>query len=141
MNLLKRLKHDEHGLATVEAAIALPVLLLVMFGIMEGGLFIMTKHQMDRATREAARYCALYTSGLTLAQNKSRCTDNAATIIGQTLPGVAGTDWTSSVTFPAVAGAQAVTLSISKPFMPLTALVPSLATTLSASTTVVPDWS
>jgi Flp pilus assembly protein TadG len=59
MKLMKRLKQDDHGLATLEMAIVFPLLLLLLFVITEGGLFIFTKHQLERASREGARAYAM----------------------------------------------------------------------------------
>jgi Flp pilus assembly protein TadG len=139
MNLMKRLRHDEHGLATVEAAIALPVLLLVLFGIMEGGLFIFTRHEMDRAAREAARYCSLY------SVKAANCTQaNVQTIVNQTLTSTLLTG--KVIAPPAItansptAGVSTVNVSISGSFAPLTSLFSSVALPLSVTTSVVADW-
>ncbi len=139
MNLMKRLRHDEQGLATVEAAIALPVLLLVLFGIMEGGLFIFTRHEMDRAAREAARYCSLY------SVKAANCTQaNVATIVNQTLTSTLLTD---KVIAPPVitansptAGVSTVNVTISGSFAPFTSFFSTASILLLVSTSVVADW-
>ncbi len=138
MNFMKRLRHDEHGLATVEAAIALPVLLLVLFGIMEGGLLILTKHQMDRASREAARYCSLYST------KAANCTKvNVDNIIDQTLTTTLLASKVTAVSTTAnspTAGVTTVKVSINGNFLPFTALVFNATIPLAASTSVVADW-
>lgn len=139
MNFLTRLRCDERGLATVEAAIALPVLFLVLFGIMEGGLFIFAKHEMDRAVREAARYCSLY------SVKAANCTQaNVQTIFNQTLT---STLLTGKVISPPVitpnspiAGVSTVNLSVSGNFVPFTSFFSTARIPLSVSTSVVADW-
>lgn len=79
MELLTRLRRDESGLATVEAAISLPVLLFVLFGIMEAGLLIYNYHLLHRACHEAARYCSLYSSG------EKTCKDNVSAVVDSAL--------------------------------------------------------
>ena len=119
MNFLARLKRSEDGLATVEMAIVLPVFLLILFGIMEGGLLLFTQHQMDRASREAARYCSLFTT-----QQTNCTTANTTTIIDQNLT---STFLTSKVISPPsfvadspTPGVTTVNITISGTFAPLT---------------------
>jgi Flp pilus assembly protein TadG len=47
------------GIATVEFAIVLPLLMLVTFGIIEFGSVMYTRHNMVQAAREAARVLAI----------------------------------------------------------------------------------
>jgi hypothetical protein len=59
-NMLKELKKDvllksQKGAAAVEFAIILPLLLLLIFGIIEFGLFLFNRHVITNAVREAAR--------------------------------------------------------------------------------------
>jgi Flp pilus assembly protein TadG len=64
-----KLKTTQKGLATVEAAIILPVFLLVMFAIMEFGIILYDKAVITNASREAARSgIALRNPKLTTAQ-------------------------------------------------------------------------
>jgi Flp pilus assembly pilin Flp len=58
--LLKELKKDvllknQKGATVVEFAIILPLLLLLIFGIIEFGLFLFNRHVITNAVREAAR--------------------------------------------------------------------------------------
>ena len=48
----------EQGLATVEMAIALPVLLLLLFATAEFGHFLSEYDTLDKAVRDGARYAA-----------------------------------------------------------------------------------
>ena len=58
--MLKELKKDillksQKGATAVEFAIILPLLLLLIFGIIEFGLFLFNRHVITNAAREAAR--------------------------------------------------------------------------------------
>ena len=58
--MLKELKKDgllksQKGATAVEFAIILPLLLLLIFGIIEFGLFLFNRHVITNAVREAAR--------------------------------------------------------------------------------------
>ena len=58
--MLKELKKDvllknQKGATVVEFAIILPLLLLLIFGIIEFGLFLFNRHVITNAVREAAR--------------------------------------------------------------------------------------
>lgn len=76
-----KLKHYQKGLAIVEAAIILPLFLVLMFGIIELGIVLYDKAVITNASREAAR------SGIALKSPKlttddieqvaiDYCTDN-----------------------------------------------------------------
>ena len=59
-NMLKELKKDvllksQKGATAVEFAIILPLLLLLLFGIIEFSLFLFNRHVITNAVREAAR--------------------------------------------------------------------------------------
>ena len=59
-NMLKELKKDgllksQKGATAVEFAIILPLLLLLIFGSIEFGLFLYNRHVITNAVREAAR--------------------------------------------------------------------------------------
>jgi hypothetical protein len=49
----------EHGVAAVEAALVLPVLLLLIMGIIDLGRALATKQEVTHATREAVRVYAV----------------------------------------------------------------------------------
>jgi len=52
----RRKKRGERGQALVEFALALPVLLLLLLGIIEFGLLLYNKQVITNAAREGARY-------------------------------------------------------------------------------------
>lgn len=58
-NTNRRHRSGERGAIIVEAAIVFPVLALLLFGMISGGLALDDKQQMTHATREGARYAAV----------------------------------------------------------------------------------
>lgn len=52
------LRRDRRGTAIVEAAIVLPVMILLLFGLIEIGRALMEHHTLTRSVRDAARYIA-----------------------------------------------------------------------------------
>ena len=48
--------NDQKGAAVVEFAVILPLLLVILFGIIEFGLIMYNKHIITNASREGARY-------------------------------------------------------------------------------------
>ena len=49
------MRHDERGASAVEFALLLPVLILILFGIVEFGLAFYTQQVLTNASREGAR--------------------------------------------------------------------------------------
>jgi len=56
--LLARLCRDRRGTAVVETAIVLPVIMLLLFGLMEAGRALYQQHTLAKTVRDAARYLA-----------------------------------------------------------------------------------
>jgi Flp pilus assembly protein TadG len=54
----RRGRRSDRGVAAVEFALIVPVLALVLFGMITGGLAINQKQQMTYATREGARFAS-----------------------------------------------------------------------------------
>jgi Flp pilus assembly protein TadG len=52
----QRKRKNESGQGLVEFALVLPVLLLVLLSILEGGLLLFNQHVITNASREGARY-------------------------------------------------------------------------------------
>lgn len=132
MNFMKRLRHDEHGLATVEAAIALPVLLLVLFGIMGGAFLLVAKHQVDRASREGARGAAI--ASVTNAQLKT-IADKTLTFIDQSTESVTQCKTTTSPVMITVTVSAKLRPGLAVPFFNI------ITPTLSASHRSFPNGS
>ncbi len=78
------------GTALVELAIVLPMLLLVVFGIIEFGSVMYTRHNMVQAAREAARILAI----------KDGTTAEATAVANSRLALVSGVNFTVSITAP-----------------------------------------
>jgi len=58
MKPVARLIADRRGAAAVEMALALPLLLVLIFGAFDGGNYFLAEHVVQKATRDAARYAA-----------------------------------------------------------------------------------
>jgi len=58
MRRLTRLASDRSGASAAELALALPLLLILMFGPFELGYYFMSEHVVQKAVRDAARYAA-----------------------------------------------------------------------------------
>lgn len=56
-------KQDEKGVSAVEFALLLPVLVLIIFGIIEFGLILYDQQVITNASREGAREGILFNSG------------------------------------------------------------------------------
>jgi Flp pilus assembly protein TadG len=59
MTLLKLIRRSERGAAAIEMAIALPVLLVMIYGIFQVGLVFQASAGMQHALGEGARYATL----------------------------------------------------------------------------------
>lgn len=56
--LVSRLRRDRRGSAIVETAIILPVLMLLLFGLVEFGRALQQHHVLNKSLRDAGRYLA-----------------------------------------------------------------------------------
>ena len=56
----KNLRGDERGVAMIEMAFALPILLLFVFGIFQFGVILQANAGIQHALGEGARYATLY---------------------------------------------------------------------------------
>ena len=72
MKLLITLKRDERGVAVIEIAIVLPVLILFIWGIFQIGILFQANAGMQHALGEGARYatlCRPVTGGCNIASD------------------------------------------------------------------------
>ena len=60
MMRFKNLRGDERGVAMIEMAFALPILLLFIFGIFQFGVILQANAGIQHALGEGARYATLY---------------------------------------------------------------------------------
>ena len=72
MKLLKALKRDESGVAVIEIAIVLPILILFIYGIFQIGILFQANAGMQHALGEGARFatlCRPVTGGCNIASD------------------------------------------------------------------------
>ena len=60
MTIMRNIKRDEKGVAAVEMAFALPILLLFVYGIFQFGVILQATAGMQHALGDGARYATLY---------------------------------------------------------------------------------
>ena len=60
MTALKSIRKDERGVAMIEMAFALPILLLFIFGIFQFGVILQANAGIQHALGEGARYATLH---------------------------------------------------------------------------------
>ena len=60
MTIMRNIRRDEKGVAAVEMAFALPILLLFVYGIFQFGVILQANAGMQHALGEGARYATLY---------------------------------------------------------------------------------
>ncbi len=53
---LKRVRRDRRGASAAEFALVLPLLLLLLFGIIDAGRFLYETNRAEKATQMGARY-------------------------------------------------------------------------------------
>ncbi len=58
--MILKIKRDERGLATIEMAFALPILLLFIYGIFQVGMIMAASAGMQHALGEGARLATIY---------------------------------------------------------------------------------
>jgi Flp pilus assembly protein TadG len=66
MRTRSRFTRSRRGISTVEAAFVISMVLLVLFGIMEYGRYLMVLQVANNAAREGARYAVVHTGDGTL---------------------------------------------------------------------------
>ena len=94
---MKRIRRDDAGAAAVEFALVLPILLLLIFGIVDFGRLYFTQITLTDAAREGARVLALEGasgSGYTATQAATDATtrvQDAANSVGGTVTVTTGT--------------------------------------------------
>ena len=65
MKVIRSIRKDARGIAAVEFALAIPVLILLIWGIFQMGLLFEANSGMQHALGEGARYATLYDDSTT----------------------------------------------------------------------------
>jgi Flp pilus assembly protein TadG len=120
------------GTTTIEFAVALLAVLILMFGMFDLGRLFATQHAMNFAVAKAARY-AVVNSTASTATIKSQFVSAVTPVVGATQAGKA----TVSVTFsPSEKVGGTVTVSASLAWTPVTPLDQLAALTVNSSQTL-----
>ena len=119
----RRSGHRSHGLALVELAVILPLLLILSSGAIEYGWLFLCQHELTNTARQAARYAALPDT------TSPQVTQQVFSLMTQYGLAKKSTDYTLTITPSDVTSppsGQLVTVRISLPYqnMALTSLVP-----------------
>lgn len=138
MGLIMHREQRERGASLIEFAIILPLLLVVLFGIVEFGFILYDKVMITNAAREGARYGILarsprYTEVEIQNRVSSYCTTNLISFGGAASPQV-------NVTFPAtlIFGENlVVNVTYQYRFLFVPNFVPGLPQSLNLSSTAV----
>lgn len=78
----------KRGVVAVEAAIVLPLVVLVVLGIMEYGRWLMTLHVFGNAARQGAAYAAKHTAPIVLdGATAGNATSDVTNIVSKNLAG------------------------------------------------------
>jgi Flp pilus assembly protein TadG len=104
---------DEHGAAVVEFALVVPLLLLLLWGIIDMGRAFYTLNNLASAVREGARRAAVMATDPTTAANKAVIRSTVATAFKPLGPSLR-----PESVFVSLANRQ-VTVAASYPFAPL----------------------
>ena len=71
---IRRLETRRPGAAIVEAAVVLPVLLLILFGIISGAIMVYTADEVANVSREGARYASVHGTAYSMATKQPAAT-------------------------------------------------------------------
>lgn len=93
--MIARFLRDDSGSPSVEFALILPAMLVLMFGGMEAGHFAWTQHKLVKAVREGARYASRlpveqYCAGATAQFDTDAETNIKAVTVTGSLPAAGG---------------------------------------------------
>ena len=111
---LQRIAKRAHGQAMVEFALVIPVMLLLVFGVVEFGRAYYTYSALTNAARKGARYGSLHPTDTAGIQNRAI----------QTATGVSLTAGEITVVCsPSCAGGNPLRVQIAHPFRPVVASV------------------
>ena len=115
------MKNDERGQSLVEFALVLPVLLLLIFGLLDVARAVWQENTLAFAAREATRYAIVHGSGATLpVPYCSSCTNATITgVVQQSAIGVTGISATIAYPDGNNDRNSRVSVDVTAPFVPL----------------------
>lgn len=121
---LQRFRRDERGAAAVEFALVLPLLLTLVFGVIDFGRALFAFNYLTAAVREGGRFAAVQATTSSEAAVRSRMVDYLQGIKTLALPDVAPASITAA---PLATDPHAIKVSISnyvlQPITPIPALL------------------
>ena len=125
-----KIKADKKGQSTTEFALVLPILLMLLFGIIQFSLVLYTYGFVAYAARTGARYASIHSS-----QNAHPATSASVTsYVNGFADGVDTTKLTVTSTWaPDAKPGSAVTVKVSYPFTPFTPYISAATITLSST--------
>jgi Flp pilus assembly protein TadG len=135
--MLKILRRDQEGAAAIEFAIAVPVLVLMLYGIFQVGLLFQANAGMQHALGEGARYATLCLNPTSASGCSVPTDDNIKAKINSTLFGKS--DGTFTVSNPVTTGTsyKVLTVSYSRPMSFLFFQGPTVTLTRSKTVYIV----
>lgn len=85
VSIIKKMKNTEDGVAAVEFALVLPILLILLFGIIEFSIIFYNKAMITNASREGARAGIVYNGQLSKQQKEQEITTVVNEYLGNNL--------------------------------------------------------
>ena len=134
---IERFKRSDHGVAAVEFALVLPVLMLIVFGILNYGILLYDQSVITNAAREGARWGAINTSAAISCSGTATGTAdpcqvaNSYTAANLITFGASATS-TATATGSGTSGTT-VTVTVTYPFTEIGYVVGSLLNNLSST--------
>ena len=120
---IRKFASSEHGAAMVEFAIVLPVLLLIVFGIVDFGRALFTLNNLTAAVREGARLASTQISPDPTMSASKTAVQNTVTTYVISFGGSTGAPTVSETFSGTPPNMQSITVQIvSYPFSPITPL-------------------
>jgi Flp pilus assembly protein TadG len=105
---VKRFLNDR-GTATIELAIVLPILLMVMFGIAEFGIFFTQPQAITIAAHNGARYATVHPTAWSNAASPPANTIEGQILVGQNSSAIPNDDSHTSIVYQVISGSTATT--------------------------------
>ena len=121
----RRRERGERGAAAVEFALVVPLLLMLVFGIIQYGYILSFRQALSQGAAEGARAAAVAPSSLTTAQKQAAATN----AVQQALGGYGVTCGTALIPCPQATGKTCAQVALTydydaRPLMPKVPLVP-----------------